>query len=237
MIWVAVSLLFLVTLVSGWLPILTQKKNPKLDLLISFCSGAMIAMSFVHMLPLSFETLGEKSGYYILVGFLFVYLMEKFFMVHPCQEEHCHAQAHHLGLSALAGLSVHGIISGLSVGVALVSIPTFSEGFPIIFAFILHKIPEAFILSSLLMQSRFSERNKYLLIFAFSTIAPIGILISDFSLHHIFTTGLNSLLGVSTGTFVYIASSDLLPNIHEETKNRWIHLFAFLAGVGVLILL
>lgn len=235
MILVATGLLFLVTLFSGWLPLFTYKKKIKLNILISFCSGAMIAMSFVHMLPMTFEQLGPDSGYYILIGFLFVYLLEKFSMVHPCQEGDCNT--HHLGLSAFAGLSVHGIVSGLSVGVALVSAQSPSDSFPIIFAFVLHKIPEAFILATLLMQTRSSPKNRYLLVLLFSMIAPLGILISDYSLHHLVSTGLNLLLGVSTGTFIYIASSDLLPNIHAEDKNRWLHLFAFAAGVVVLALL
>ncbi len=235
MILISVGLLFLVTLFSGWLPLFTYKKKLNLDLLISFCSGAMIAMSFVHMLPMTFEQLGLDSGYYILTGFLFVYLLEKFSMVHPCQEGDC--TTHHLGLPAFVGLSIHGIISGLSVGVALVSAQSFSEGFPIIFAFILHKIPEAFILATLLMQTRFSQKNRYFLLLLFSMIAPLGVLISDYSLHHLVSTGLNLLLGVSTGTFIYIASSDLLPNIHVSGKNRWLYLIAFVAGVVVLAML
>ena len=58
-------------------------------MLISFCAGVLLGAVFFHMVPEISPILGKKMGFPIMLGFLGIYVMEKFIMVHPCEEGAC----------------------------------------------------------------------------------------------------------------------------------------------------
>lgn len=229
------ALLFLTTFVFALIPIIWEKRSLHINPLLSFCSGVLIATAFLYMLPVAFRMSGPDSGFYVLLGFLILYITERFIMVHPCQEDGC--ISHTIGISAFIGLSLHCLLTGFSVGIAIQSTDTIQMLTPFITAVIAHKIPESFSLSTLLIKS--PMKNKYVVwfILMYCLMTPAGLLLSKYSLDLTINSSLNILIAVSTGTFIYIATSDLLPQVHHKGRNRFIHLALFIAGLFIIYIL
>ncbi len=235
MILISAALLFLVTFTFALIPIIWEKKSLQLNPLLSFCSGVLIATAFLYMLPAAFKLSGSDVGLYVLLGFLILYITERFIMVHPCQEHGC--VSHTVGISAFIGLSLHCILTGFSVGIAIESTDTIQILTPFLTAVIAHKIPESFSLSTLLIKSTLKNRNVVWFILLYCLMTPAGILLARYSLSISVTSPLNVLIAVSTGTFIYIATSDLLPQVHHKGKNRFIHLALFVLGLFIIYIL
>jgi zinc and cadmium transporter len=158
-------------------------------------------------------------------------LLERFTMAHPCGEEAC--PNHHLGHTAFFGLSVHSVISGMALGVGLLEAADMRVSLALLAAILVHKVPETLALMGLFAASGWARRRIVVFLFLYSLMGPAGILIGA-------GTGIKSpwflscALAVSAGTFLYIASSDLLPQLHKKMKQEWIHFLAFLAGLALL---
>jgi zinc transporter ZupT len=70
---VASILIFLSTFIPSLVPLILDKKSVQIQLLMSFVSGVLIAVTFYHLIPLSVQLQKEHLGYYILLGFLIFY--------------------------------------------------------------------------------------------------------------------------------------------------------------------
>lgn len=233
MITTSALFIFLATSLAALFPLVWKKKALNLDPLLSFCSGILIATAFVYMLPTAVKMHSGDVGLYILLGFLLLFILEKFIMVHPCQEHHC--ISHHVGISALVGLSIHCLLTGFSLGIAIKSSDSLAVLTPILAAVIAHKIPESFSLSTLLLKSAMKVKSVLLFLFIYCLMTPLGLYISTVTLDMSFSYSLNLVFAISTGTFIYIASSDILPQVHHEGKFRFFHLFLFLLGVFLIL--
>lgn len=221
--------IFLTTFLSALFPLIWDKKQIKIDPLLSFCSGVLIATAFLYMLPAAMSMNSSDAGFYILVGFLILYILEKFIMVHPCQEHNC--VSHTVGISAFIGLSIHCLLTGFSLGIAIQSSDTIQILTPLLTAIIAHKVPESFSLSTLLIRSKMKISSVVIFLLCYCLMTPLGIYFSKLSMDLTITTPLYLLFSISTGTFIYIASSDILPQVHHHGKFRYFHLFLFILGV------
>lgn len=94
--------IFAVTMIGGWIPTIKDWSQKTFRMLISFCAGILLGAVFFHMVPEITEVLGRQIGFPVILGFLAIYVMEKFIMVHPCEEGHC--DYHKIGLAAYAGI-------------------------------------------------------------------------------------------------------------------------------------
>lgn len=235
MVLIAAASLFLTTFVFALIPIIWEKRSLQINPLLSFCSGVLIATAFLYMLPTAFRLSGPEAGSFVLLGFLILYITERFIMVHPCQEHGC--VSHTIGISAFIGLSLHCLLTGFSVGIAIESTDTVQLLTPFLTAVIAHKVPESFSLSTLLIKSQLKNRNVVWFILLYCLMTPAGILLAKYSLDLTISSSLNILIAISTGTFIYIATSDLLPQVHHKGRNRFIHLALFVAGLFIIYIL
>lgn len=235
MILMSAILLFLTTFVFALLPIILEKKSLQINPLLSFCSGVLIATAFLYMLPVAMKFSGPDAGLFILLGFLILYITERFIMVHPCQEHGC--VSHTVGISAFIGLSLHCLLTGFSFGITIQSTDTVQILTPFLMALVVHKIPESFSLSTLLIKSNLKNNHVVWFLISYCMMTPLGILLSKYSLDLTINSSLNVLVALSTGTFIYIAASDLLPQVHHKGRNRFIHLSLFLLGLLIIYIL
>lgn len=228
-------IIFILILIAGAVPLFLRWKSHHFDVFLSFGAGVLLSAAFVHMFPYSVATLGERAGVYVLVGFLVILIVEKFTMAHACGEEAC--PNHKIGVSALFGLSVHSILAGLAVGASLKLAANVSVALITLAAIIVHKIPETLALVALLVSSAWTKKQTILALVFFSLMTPIGIMINYLPLESIQVLNGNIpgfLLAASTGTFLYIASSDLLPHLHRKEAHQVLDLAAFILGVLLL---
>jgi len=159
------------------------------------------------------------------------YVMEKFIMVHPCEEGTC--DYHKIGLAAYAGIGFHSIIDGVAIGAGSM----LNMSLVILLAVTLHKFPAALALSSILMKGGEFSRQKVLMAMLFFALAtPVAAVRSLLVLEEFNPYPVGFALGVSAGTFLYISIGDLLPTVHEGEEKPINNLVCLSLGLFAMFL-
>jgi zinc and cadmium transporter len=222
--------IFGITMVGGWLPTVKTWSKATFQMIISFCAGVLLGAVFFHILPESAPVLGDTMGYPIMAGFLMIFLLEKFIMVHPCEEGEC--DYHKVGLSAYVGIGIHSVLDGVAIGAGSLM----NLSLVIILAVTIHKFPAALALSSMLVKGAEYSRRKILIsMFIFALATPVGAILSYTILQGWDAHLVAIALGVSGGTFLYISVSDLLPTVFEEHEKGYKNLVCLCLGILVMI--
>jgi zinc and cadmium transporter len=216
------------------LSIKTDKLKKIMIYLVSFSAGALLGDVFIHLFPEITKTYGFslKISIFVLSGILFFFIIEKF--VHW---QHCHLpitkeHKHPFAVMNLVGDSVHNLIDGLIIGASyLASVPL---GIATTIAVILHEIPQEIGDFGVLIHGGFTKKRALFVNFLTALTAILGgiiaLLLKD-------VQGLTSfLLPFAAGSFIYIAGSDLIPELHKETEVRksLIQLLAFILGIVIM---
>ncbi|NOZ55948.1 MAG: ZIP family metal transporter [Calditrichaeota bacterium] len=222
------GLVFLAAAVGGLLPMVWHEREEVLRLFVSFGAGVLLATAFLHMIPEAAELAGNALGPGILAGFLTLYVTEKFVMTHPCEAEHC--DYHRIGWSALAGLSFHSFVDGVAIGSSAL-VPRM--GPVVALAILFHKLPASMALSSVLLHSGFTPARTELAVLVFGAMVPLGAFVTHALLGGFPAWTLGFLIAFSAGTFIHIATDDLMPEIHRKEVGRFRNLFSFVVGLGV----
>ena len=243
MIWIyTLSSVFIVSLISllgVFALVLNQEKLKKILIyLVSFAAGTLLGGAFIHLIPEAFADGGEPAAIsiYILSGIIFFFVMEKFVKWRHCHEVACDDHPHPFSYNILAGDSLHNFIDGMIIaGSYLVSIPL---GVATTLAVIFHEIPQEMGDIGSLLHGGFSRAKAILYNFLTALTAVAGaVLVLAISAEALEMS--KFLIPFAAGGFVYIASSDLIPELHKDTepkKSFW-QLVAFLAGIGIMMML
>jgi zinc and cadmium transporter len=219
------------TLIGGLLPLVRDWDRRTIRLLLAFGTGVLLGAAFLHMIPEATEALGGAVGLPVLGGFLLIYVLERFVMVHPCEEEAC--AFHQMGLAAFCGITLHALIDGFALGAGL-AVPLLSVAVTV--AIVLHKIPASLSLTGILLHCSYPKRRILWMIAGFSLATPLGAAVSMVVLSRVPETALPYAVAVSAGTFLAIATADLLPQIHSAPQGRYGNLFALAAGIAVMLM-
>lgn len=232
----AVSLLSLV----GILTIVVSHKYLKgfLLFMVSFSAGGLLGDVFLHLLPEmgSGGALSLISSLYILIGIVAFFILEK--VMHW---RHCHLSAtpqhtHPLATMNLVGDALHNFIDGaLIAGSYMISIPV---GIATTLAVILHEIPQEMGDFGVLLHAGMTKSRALFFNFLSALTSAIGaFLVLWFGFKSETVAG--TLLPITIGGFLYIANSDLIPELHKEVHpmNSIVQLLSLGAGVGVMALL
>jgi len=231
LIYIFLSFIFAITLIGGWIPTIKVWSQDTFRLLISFCAGILLGAVFFHMVPVIAPILGKAMGFPIMIGFLGIYVMEKFVMVHPCEEGAC--DYHKIGIAAYVGVGFHSILDGVAIGAGSM----LNLSMVILLAVTLHKFPAALALSSILVKGGEYSRQKILAsMFLFALATPIGAIMSMNLMGGFQPYPIGFALGVSAGTFLYISIGDLLPTVHEQDEKKYYNLGSLSLGLIVMFL-
>ena len=222
---------FSITMIGGWIPTIKLWTQETFRLVISFCAGILLGAVFFHVLPEISTVLGRQLGYSVMFGFLLIFILEKFIMVHPCEEGEC--DYHKIGIAAYIGIGFHSILDGIAIGAGTMM----NLSFIIILAVTLHKFPAALALSSLLVKGKEYTKKKILLsMFIFALATPVGALVAVFIFQGVDDYVVATALGISAGTFLFISIGDLLPTVYEEHEKGYKNLVSLCLGTLVMIL-
>jgi len=227
------SMVFVLALAGAAVPFLVRRgpKDRRFRFFVSFGAGVLIGAAFLHMLPHAAELSGEAVGLWVLLGFLFLYLLETFTFSHSCEEHGC--SYHTIGHVAAVGLAIHNFVNGVALGSA-VQVPAL--GLWVFLATAAHKVPEFFSLSSILLAGRRSRTTVLGVALVVALTLLAGALLSGWVLSGGGDRVLGAALGFSAGTFIHLATADLVPEVHHLRQARWVHLAAFLGGIAVMAL-
>jgi len=232
---VIVSLISLIGVFS--LGIKVEKLKKVLILLLAFSAGALLGDAFIHLIPEIVEEVGFglSVGIYILSGVLLFFILEK--VIHW---QHCHMPItkEHVHLFAkmnLIGDGLHNFIDGSIIAASyMINIPT---GVATTIAVIVHEIPQEIGDFGVLLHGGYSKGKALLLNLGTALIAVLGVVVA-LLLGSI--GGVEIVLtGIAAGGFIYIAGSDLIPELHKEVaiNKSLIQLLAFILGILVMVAL
>ena len=220
---------------SGALTLLFSHKfvQKLLLVLVAFSAGALLSGAFFHLIPESLETIAADLTFWlVLTGFVLFVLMEKFLFWHHCHENHC--DVHPVSYLILWGDGLHNFIDGLIIAASfIVSIPF---GITTTLLILIHEFPQELGDFGVLIYGGFGKGKALL----FNFISQMACLIGGI-LGFVFAgaSGFSAyLVPVAAGGFIYIAASDLIPEIMKEKsmKKSLLYLLAFIIGILMLFL-
>lgn len=217
--------------------------------LVSLAAGALLGDSFIHLIPKAFENMATLPVALLMIGgVLIFFVLEKFLHWHHYHgREHAggmhghgageHVRAiHPTGYMILVSDGVHNFLDGAIIAAGfLVSVEI---GIATTLAIILHEIPQEIGDFAVLLNSGFSRMRAIFLNFVSALVAILGALV-------VLVLGEESgiivlgLIPIAAGGFVYIASADLIPEIHKTTRlgHSLLQFAAMVAGIGVMVAL
>ncbi len=232
----AISIVSLIGILT--LPFNEKKVREFLIYMVSFSAGALFGDAFIHLLPEAVKEAGfsTKIGIFLLAGIVFSFCIEKFIRWRHCHIPTGDEHPHPVAFMNLVGDAVHNFIDGAIIASSyLVSIPV---GFATTLAVILHEIPQEIGDYGVLVHGGFSKKKALLMNFLTALTAIAGAIVA-LLLSSVVINATSFLIPFAAGIFIYIAGSDLIPELHKEVKAREsaIQMLWFLLGVGVMLLL
>lgn len=185
--------------------------------LISFAAGALLGDVFLHILPEMAERgFDAKDGFYILIGIFVFFALERLVWWHHSHSEHSE-EIHSVVYLTQVGDTLHNFMDGIIIATSyFVSIPV---GIATTFAVIFHEIPEEIGNFAVLIHGGWSARKALFYNFLSALSAVAGALVvlvfaqksSDVP---------SWMVSLAASSFIYIAMSDLIPEIHNKTHNK-----------------
>lgn len=202
--------------------------------LVALSSGALLGGAFIHLMPEGIEKVGDPGKFFliVLVSILGYLLIEK--ILHW---RHCHkggqCSIHSFGFMNLLGDAVHNFIDGLIIASSfIISVPL---GITTTIAIAMHEIPQEIGDFGVLLYSGFEKKKALLLNFLVALTVVLGAVVGWLLFSHIEAiTGF--LLPIAAGGFIYIALSDMIPELRKEPDiKHFLHSFCFvILGVAIM---
>lgn len=221
-------------LLGGWLIARSQHtSHTKLKHLLAFGAGFMLAAVILEVIPESFHQAGNNRSLpmiWLLVGYLIIQLVEHTIAPHFHFGEEVHKEEMHqsgVAVTAIGALAFHAFFDGVTIASGL--LVSFRLGLLLFLAVLLHKVPEGVTVASIAMSAGKTGRaalNATLLIAVATFTGIFCVALVD--------RAIAVALPLSAGATLYIAASDLIPEINRE--GGWRASLTIFAGVVVFYL-
>lgn len=206
--------------------------------MVSLAVGSLFGDAFIHLIPESFEKFEAKveASLYLLAGIFLFFILEKFLLWRHQHTLESSNPIHPVGYMNLLADGVHNLIDGMIIGASyLVSVPV---GIATTMAVVFHEIPHELGNFFVLVYAGFTKTRALFFNFISGLFAILGTIISlligseleDFS---------RLMLPLAAGGFIYIAGSDLVPELNKESEvaKSAVQMVAIGIGVGLMLLL
>lgn len=227
--------LFLVVIISGVSVLFVKINGQLLKLILSFSGAFLFAISVTHLIPEIYVSATPKIGLYVLLGF-FIQLFLEFFS-EGIEHGHVHVHEHDKGafpFTMLLGLCIHSFLEGMPL-----NHESHHEENTLFLGLLLHKIPVAIALTSMLIQSNISKAVSMFALVVFALITPIGAIVShaiDVNMVSSIAVYSDKIMAVVVGIFLHISTTILF----EASENHRFNLIKFLVillGAGTAIIM
>jgi ZIP family zinc transporter/zinc and cadmium transporter len=198
---------------------------------VALGAGFLMATAVVEMAPESLKRSPTLGPILIMAGYCAVHLLEHTINAHFHFGEETHGSefvSHRTGVSVLAGLSVHALFDGVAIGSGFAVSSTL--GWLIFLAIFLHKAPEGFTMASIMLASGRSRSTAFFSAVILAAATLLGVLVIA-----LVPSWLAIGLPVSAGVAIYVAATDLVPEVNREPGIRMA--LVFFAGVAGFLLL
>lgn len=271
----------IVSLLGGHLPFRGRVTHSRLQFYLSLSAGVMLGAAFFHVMPDALEMAGAKFGWWMSLGVVGLFCIERFIAPHSHEVnggghhhhgEHGHTHKHdegekheHLhhaaethdhraaapavaGWTAVLGLTIHTFMNGVGLAGAVdagselagkenvlgMALP----GLAMFLAIVMHKPADALAISTVLTRKGVSRQLVGLVQLGFAFMVPVGVVAFEFTrgaiAHDLQNELTGAALAISAGTFLFIALSDLLPEVQFHHHDRFALFLALTSGVALM---
>ncbi|MEK7504442.1 MAG: ZIP family metal transporter [Patescibacteria group bacterium] len=190
-------------------------------LMISFAAGVMLATAFLDILPEA----GIVNWWGVLLGVVFLFLLEKSLVWHHHHGDECES---HVPTLITIGDSLHNFVDGVIIGGAFLASP--ATGIITSLAVMAHEIPHEMASFGLMLSLGWS-RTKVIVSNLVSALVSVVGAVGVFYFREV---PLELLLSFAGGMFIYLACSDLIPELHRSHKNNLAQILVF--GLGIVFI-
>ncbi|MCB9334628.1 MAG: ZIP family metal transporter [Flavobacteriales bacterium] len=221
--------LFFIAL-SGSLIVVWKKPaiSQNFKLLLSFSGAFLLAICFLHLIPELYKNYSTSIGLFILLGFVLQLLLE--FFSQGIEHGHLHIhkkEKRNFPVTIFLSLCIHSLVEGM----ALTNTHHHDENTPLLLGVLIHKLPVAIILSTLLIGKDIKGTPLLASIIVFALSAPIGLFFAD-EFGDSIINNINFLLALAVGIFLHISTTILF----EASEGHKFHLKKFaIIVVGLLV--
>lgn len=229
---ISVSIVSLISLIGAFLLFFDKKfVNSILFTFVSFATGAMLGAAFLDLLPEAIESGASRYVFaYTLSGVVAFFALERILQWH---HYHGRKDAHPFTYLNLIGDGIHNFTDGVAISIAfLIDVHV---GIATTIAIIFHEIPQEISDFGILIYGGLSNHQALLYNFLSALTAVLGALVAYYLSFYI--ESLTAILASFTaGGFIYIATADLVPELHKERNLRKsiAQLILFIGGIIVI---
>lgn len=202
--------------------------------LISYAVGALLGVALLALLPEALETLSPLAVFgTLLFGILLFFVLEKLVLLRHCHTDECHVHGAAAPL-VLFGDAFHNFIDGATICTAvLTSVPL---GVNTAIAVAAHEIPQEVGDFAILLASGYTRRRAMLLNLLSGASGIAGALLAYVAVE-LMPSVTPYVLALSSASLLYIAMSDLIPDLHRGSVDRNSFRQVFLIAAGILTVL
>jgi len=206
-----------------------RQREALIGILVALAAGALMGGALLHMLPEASEGIGALgAGWMTLIGFSLFFFTERALRWSHCHKHGC--EVHPVAYLNLLGDGVHNLFDGVVIAAAFLTGP--GPGLMVSFLVLAHEIPQEIGDLGVLVHAGLSLRTAALLNLSTAVLAVGGTLIGYHALEQALSA-IPYVYAISAGGFLYIAASDLIPELHlEKSQGRaWGAFCTFLVGL------
>ena len=230
---IAVFIVSLISLIGIIIFIRKEFFDKILFYLVSFAAGSLLGAAFLDLLPEALQSGFNKAiPLLVLVGILSFFLLEKFLNWHhhhTASEKEVHAFTY----LNLVSDGIHNFFDGAVIAISFIA--STPLGIVATIAIIAHEIPQEIGDFALLIYGGFSKLKALFYNFLTALTAVLGALVAFFY-SNLIENSSTYLISIAVGHFIYIASTDLIPEMHKEKElKKSILQFIFLV-LGILVI-
>jgi len=218
-------------LLGGYFVVRKDWSRQFLQYFLALGAGYMLAVAFLEIIPESVALTGKNALFYVLAGFFLVHLFEHTLAphFHFGEETHTEEMSHHGAQSSvMLGLTIHTFFDGVAIASGF--LVSAWLGTVIFVAVFLHKLPEGFTVASVFLACGKGKRKAIQAAAALGGATLLGVLLTS-----LLQSQLKYALPLSGGVTVYVAATDLLPEVNREHNWRMALLVFF--GVASMLIM
>lgn len=207
-----------------------QRLRRNVFVLVSLAVGALLGDAFIHIIPEALEADKWFTSILVIVGILLFFILEKFLHWHHHGDDMGEKHIHPVGKLVLISDGFHNFLDGIIIGTSFMA--GTEIGIATTIAVVLHEIPQEIGDFAVLIHAGYTKRKAIILNFLSALLAFAGLLVSFLvadSIEHFETYA----LPITAGGFIYIALSDLIPELHKNNGRNSSILQILMIGIGV----
>jgi len=207
-----------------------------LKMLLAFSGAYLFALSVLHLIPEVYASNVKWIGAYVLLGFFLQIILEV--LSQGIEHGHIHVHqdhAHAFPMAMMTGLCIHSFLEGMPLVQTFGGTATQAS---LLFGIILHHVPVALALMSMLLQSHISKNAAVFYLFIFALMAPLGAFasqaISESTMKEL-SGFFDCIMAVVIGIFLHISTTILFENDKDHRFN-YFKLLIIMLGAGLAFL-